>query len=60
MKCEICGDEIPGGHDGRELAKVMGLRQKGDFDPFPLCRACYNDIERAIANAWLEKVMEEK
>ena len=60
MKCELCDREMVAGHDGRELAKVVGLRLKGDDAPFPICRDCYNDLERAIATAWLEKVCEEK
>ena len=60
MKCELCDKEMVGGYDGRELAKVMGIRRKDDPDQFPLCQDCYNDLERAIATTFLTKIMEEK
>ena len=58
MKCELCDKKMVEGYDGRELAKVMGIRRKDDPDQFPLCQDCYNDLERAIATAWLSKIVD--
>ena len=60
MKCELCGKKMVGGYDGRALAKVMSIQQKDDLDQFPICQDCYNDLECAIATAFLTKIMEEK
>ena len=57
-QCEICKKVHPTGLDATQLAILMG-RMKEDDGKFIICEDCYNDIERAIATAWLSQLSED-
>lgn len=56
MQCQICRDVCHRGYDARELAELLGIRNKCDLGRYIVCEDCYNDIERAVASAFLRKV----
>jgi chemotaxis protein histidine kinase CheA len=55
-QCEICKKTYPSGYDATKLAVLMGRLKEYDLGRFIVCKDCYNDIERAIANAWLTPI----
>lgn len=59
-QCEICGKFHYRVYDARELAETLNLTPRDNStngpDKFTICIDCYNDIERALANAWLTPI----
>ena len=62
-QCEICGKFHDKTYDASELAIIFHVspRDNSTNDPnkFIICKDCYNDIERAIATAWLSQLSED-